>query len=195
MPRLRKVVPTDLSLAELKQLVIVKERMDKLTARRAKLSKELAKVEADLTKLMGGTAKIGRKKTRKKVAKKKKKVAKRKVAKRPRKKAVRRKVAKKAVRKKVAKKVVRKKARKKVGKTRPAIKRAAKSAGKPTLEEVVVSLIKKNGKPMAFQSILRTITKKRLVATKSKNFANVLRRTLSTSKKVKRAGRGIYRVA
>jgi len=47
---------------------------------------------------------------------------------------------------------------------------------------------------MAFKDILATIEKKKLVRTRSKNFANVLRRTLSTSKAVKRVGRGVYGV-
>lgn len=47
---------------------------------------------------------------------------------------------------------------------------------------------------MAFPDLLAKIQKDKLVATKSKNFANVLRRTLSTSKGVKRVGRGIYAV-
>jgi hypothetical protein len=60
-----------------------------------------------------------------------------------------------------------------------------------TVESVVVNLLKKRTKPMAFQDILSTIQKKKLVKTKSKDFANVLRRTLSTSGKVKRVGRGV----
>ncbi len=210
MPRRRKVLPTDLSLAELKRLVAVKERMDKLTSRKAKLEKELAKIEKDLTKLLAGVGKPARKKAgRKKVAKKKavgrprkKKKAvgrprkkkpvgrprKKKPVGRPRKKAAR-KVAKKTV-----KKAVRKVAKKKVRKTGKVLA-SPRRKGKQTLEDVVAGLIKKNGKPLAFQDILATIVKKKLVATKSKNFANVLRRTLSTSKKIKRVGRGVYGTA
>ncbi|MBC8422704.1 hypothetical protein H8E07_01140 [bacterium] len=87
---------------------------------------------------------------------------------------------------KTAKKTVRKaKARKKASPRK-------KTSGKPTVEAVVAAMVRKHGAPMTFQEILGTITKKKLVKTKSKNFANVLRRTLSTSKQLKRVGRGVY---
>ncbi len=73
-------------------------------------------------------------------------------------------------------------------------KTAPKRPAKPGIQDVVVGLIRENGKPMAFQELLARITKGGLVKTKSKNFANVLRRTLSTSKAVKRVGRGVYAV-
>ncbi len=60
---------------------------------------------------------------------------------------------------------------------------------------MIANLIRKKGKPLAFQDMLATIRKKKLVTTKSKNFANVLRRTLSTSKRIKRVGRGVYDLA
>jgi len=41
---------------------------------------------------------------------------------------------------------------------------------------------------------MATIQKKKLIKTKSANFANVLRRTISTSEKIKRVGRGVYRI-
>ena len=72
-------------------------------------------------------------------------------------------------------------------------KRAAGGGG--TLQEVVAGLIRAHGSPMAFQDILRTIQSRKLVKTKSKDFANVLRRTLSTSRLVKRVARGTYGVA
>jgi hypothetical protein len=46
---------------------------------------------------------------------------------------------------------------------------------------------------MAFPEIMATIQKKKLIKTKSANFANVLRRTISTSAKIKRVARGTYR--
>lgn len=55
---------------------------------------------------------------------------------------------------------------------------------------MVVGLMKAHGKPMKFLDILETVQKKKLVKTKSKNFANVLRRTVSTSKKIKNVSRG-----
>ena len=73
---------------------------------------------------------------------------------------------------------------------------AARKAGAPkaTLEEVVARLIGKKGSALPFKEISAAITKGKLFATKSKNFDNVLRRTLSTSKKIKRVGRGLYDV-
>jgi hypothetical protein len=46
-----------------------------------------------------------------------------------------------------------------------------------------------------FRAIMANIKKGKLVKTKSKNFENVLRRTLSTSTTVKRVGRGVYEMA
>jgi hypothetical protein len=100
----------------------------------------------------------------------------------------------------VAKKVVRRVA-KKAG--RPVGKKVVRGVGKktapkrpatPGIQGVVVSLIRANGKPMEFKAILAAIKKGKLVKTKSKDFANVLRRTLSTSTKVKRVARGVYGV-
>jgi len=181
MARPKRVIPTDLSVAEIKKLLAVKARMEPLERKKEKLEKELVKIESDLASLMRGAAPKPRrrKKAKKKVTKKKKKVAKKRV----------RRVARKAT-KKVAKKKARKKTTKKVRKG----KAAPTKKGKKTLEDVVAGLIRSKGKSMAFQDILSTITKKKLVATKSKNFANVLRRTLSTSKKIKRVGRGVYGV-
>ena len=70
---------------------------------------------------------------------------------------------------------------------------AAPKAPRLTVESVVVALLKANKKPMAFPEIMATIQKKKLIKTKSANFANVLRRTISTSSKIKRVGRGVYR--
>jgi len=156
-----KDLAAKLSVDELKHLLAVKQKLATLEKKRSQLAKELAKVEAQIDKLIAGAPK------------------KRRAKKKTRKKATRAKA-------KTAKKTVRTaKARKKA----PARK---KTAGKPTVETVVAELIRKNGKPMTFQDILGTITKKKLVRTKSKNFANVLRRTLSTSKQLKRVGRGVY---
>ena len=70
--------------------------------------------------------------------------------------------------------------------------RPKKAVPKQTLERVLEGLLggKKNG--MAFQEILSTIQRKKLYKTKSKNFENVLRRTISTSKLIKRLDRGVY---
>ena len=132
-------------------------------------------------------AAAGKKTAKKKVAKKK--VAKKKVTKR---KATKKTVVKKKVAKK---KVVKKKAtKKKVAKKKTAKKTTKKKAGAKanTVESVVLGLLKKAKGPLSFQDILSRITEGKLVKTKSKNFANVLRRTLSTSKNVKRPSRGVY---
>jgi hypothetical protein len=91
-----------------------------------------------------------------------------------------------------AKKVGRRKGR------RAAPQRAAggkRRGAQGTLQDVVKGLIRARGTPMAFQDILGAITTQKLVKTRSKNFANVLRRTLSTSKTIKRVSRGVYGVA
>ena len=105
------------------------------------------------------------------------------------------KVAKKRVAKKTAKAAAATK-KKRVNKKAPAKGPAKTSPAKrrPTVESIVVDLLKAHGEPMAFKDILAVIEEKKLVKTKSKNFANVLRRTLSTSKAVKRVGRGVYSV-
>jgi len=97
------------------------------------------------------------------------------------------------------KKTVKKQAAKKPG---PAKHRGRKpAAGKSTgatkmkLEDVIVAVIRKKRSPIAFQDLKARIVTGRLFKTKSGNFDNVLRRTLSTSKMVKRVGRGIYDVA
>ncbi len=156
------------SVAELKKMLAVKEKVGKLEKKKATLEKEIAKIDAEIEKLLSGKP-VRKKVVRKKKAAKKR-VAKRKVAK---KKVVRKKVAKKAAKKRVAK---------------------TTKAPRVTVESVVVDLLKAHGKPMAFQDILSTIQKKKLIKSKSKNFANVLRRTVSASKKIKNVSRGVYRV-
>ena len=63
-----------------------------------------------------------------------------------------------------------------------------------TSDAVLVQVIQKNRKPMAFQDLLATIKKGKLVKTNSKDFANVLRKVLSTSTAVKRVARATYGV-
>jgi len=190
MPRKKSSLLNDLSTADLKRLLAARERIDVLEEEQARLLKELAKVEKELVKLMSNTstarAGIG-KKVRRKLAKKsvRKKSRGKKTSgavKASTKKVTRKKVVRKKV---VGKKVVRKKAA------------AGKStgAGKMKLEDVIVSVIRKNRSPIPFQDLKARILKGKLFKTKSGNFDNVLRRTLSTSKMVKRVGRGIYDVA
>ena len=185
MPRTKTSLLTGMSAADLRRMADVREQLDQLEGLKAKLSKALAKVDKEIADLLGSLT--GKKTTRKKAARKR--VAK----KASRKKAVKAAPKKKAVRvrkKRAGKKVVAKKATKK----RVAKKAAAKKAPRVTVESTVVGLLKGKKNPMAFQDILATIEKKKLVKSKSKNFANVLRRTLSTSKKIKRVSRGLYGV-
>lgn len=193
MPRKMSSLLNDLSTTDLKWLLAARERIDVLEVTKAGLVKELAKVEKELDKLMSDAARAGagatRKVRRKKVAKK--------AARKTGKKATRKKVAGKKV---VKKKVVRRKAagKKSSVKKAPVKKRAkgrASGTGKMKLEDVIVKVIKKHGSPMAFQDLKARILKGKLFKTKSGNFDNVLRRTLSTSKAVKRVGRGIYDLA
>jgi hypothetical protein len=193
MPRKMSSLLNDLSTTDLKRLLAARERLDVLEVEKARLVKELAKVENELGKLMsdatrpgaGATRKVRRKKTAKKAAGKS---AKKKVRKKS--------SPKKVVRKKIVrKKVVRKKAAGKKTSVKKSTVRRSSGAGKLKLEDVIVSVIKKNGSPIAFQDLKARITKGKLFKTKSGNFDNVLRRTLSTSKAVKRVGRGIYDVA
>ena len=86
-----------------------------------------------------------------------------------------------AVKKKTAKKTAKKTSKAK--KTTPP---------RATLEDVIVTLIEKHGGPMSFKDILAAIIDGKLVKTRSSQFDNVLRRTLSTSDRVKRVSRGVY---
>mgnify|MGYP007005251345 CR=1 FL=1 len=72
---------------------------------------------------------------------------------------------------------------------------AAAGKGRVTLEDVIVKVLKGNRGPMPFKEMKKVIVDGKLFKTKSANFDNVLRRTLSTSKAVKRVGRGVYTVA
>jgi len=168
MPRRKSTLLNDLSTADLKQLLAARERLDVLEVERARLVKELAKVEKELGRLMSGTAGAGAGAGKK----------------------VPRKNVKKAV-KKTGKKAV----RKKVAKAKVSQAKQAAGSGKMKLEDVIVAVIRKNRKPVAFQDLKALIVKGKLFKTRSRNFDNVLRRTLSTSSAVQRVGRGIYDIA
>jgi len=159
----------ELSRHDIEKLLAAKDELETLESRRQELLAELAGVEKRLEKLAGRVAGRGAKPTVRRRAK----TAAKKVTRKTTKKAAK-KTAKKATRKTVAKK--------------------AAPKGKLTVEDVVVELIKSQGGPMSFKEILAAITKGKLVKTKSKSFDNVLRRTLSTSKRVKRVARGVYNV-
>ena len=179
MPRNKSSLLNDLSTTDLKRLLAARERIDVLEGEKSRLVKELTRVERELAKLMSGAMGSGPRK---------KKAAKKKVA---RKKVSKKKVAKKKVssKKTTRKKVVKKSAPKKVAAAKP------RGKSKMKLEDVIVAVIKKNRSPIAFQDLKARIVEGKLFKTKSGNFDNVLRRTLSTSKMVKRVGRGIYGVA
>ena len=174
---------TELTREDLEHLLAAKAEIETLEARRAELAAELADVEKKLTGLARavGTP-TGRGKARRKAVKK----------------AGRKKTAKKTVRKAAAKaaKKTAKKTAKKAGKkvAKKATKKAARkpAAGKVRLEDVVMTLIEKNGGTMSFKEISAAIAKGKLYATRSKNFDNVLRRTISTSTRIKRVSRGVY---
>ena len=205
MPKNRAKLLNELSTSDLQDLLAARERIDVLEKEQTRLVKELSVVEKELDKLLAGVGAKPRKKTaRKKVAKKKvtkKKVAKKKVAKR----ATAKKAVKKTAKKTTGKKVVRKKVGRKKAATKKTVRKATRkttrkkvAGGKGTgvkLEDVVAALIKKAGGPVPYKDLYTAIVKGKLYATRSSNFDNVLRRTLSTSKMIKRAGRGVYDLA
>lgn len=200
-----------LSTAELKRLLAARERIDVLEQEKATLLKSLSAVEAELGRLLAGAsggaagpAARRRAKTVKKTAgKPARKGAARKTAKKVAKKTAKRtarkttkKTAKKTTRK-AAGKPARKAAKRSAGKTakKPARKSARQAGGKVRLEDVIVAVLERAGGTLPFKDLYAAIVDGKLFRTKAGNFDNVLRRTLSTSKAVERAGRGIYTLA
>ena len=197
-----------LSTSELKRMLAARERIDVLEAEKARLLKGLAAVDRELAQLLAGAAPAAAGRPRKagrKPAPKKPRATARKAAGATAKKTARKTKCqeegrkKKAAKKKVAKKTARKAGRKKVAK-----KIAKKTAGRPVaraaagrvrLEDVILAVLRKSKKPVTFKKLYATIVDGKLFATKSANFDNVLRRTLSTSDAVARVGRGLYAVA
>lgn len=180
MPRTKASLLKNLTTADLKRLLVARERIDALEKEQAQLTKALAAVEKELARLMaeatGAPQKApARGKTTRAAAVAKKASGR---------KAVRGKgAARKAATKKSASR------KKSPGK----VSRAA--SGKVTLEDVVAAVIGKQKGPVAFKDLYAAIVKGKLFHSKSSNFDNVLRRTLSTSTKIKRVGRGLYEVA
>jgi len=217
MAKRAKTILTNISAAELRRMLAIKEKLEKLEDRRKTVAAELTKLDKEIEKILAGGAPATRRKkvVKKKAAKKKagrRKVAKKKVAAKKAGARSGRKVVKKAARKtakkttkkaakktvkaaakKTGRRVAKKPGRRKVAK-KPARKRAAQGKGGATLEDVVIGVIKAAGKEMSFPDIRDTITSKKLYQSKSKNFDNVLRRTISTAKGIKRVGRGVYAV-
>ncbi len=182
MPRKNSSILTDLSTGDLKRLLAARERIDVLESERQRLVKELGRVEKELGRLLaGGTPAVAKAGKKAKAVKKKrgrKKVAARKAA------GARKTGTKRAGGKKVV--------GKKVGRKKTS---ARKGAARVKLEDVVLGVLKKNGAPMNFKELFSTIVDGKLFRSKSKNFDNVLRRTLSTSKLIKRVSRGVYDAA
>lgn len=156
----------DLSRADIEKLLAAKSEVEALENRRTELQKELVAVDKQIERLIGKA--VGKKAIR-----------------RPAKKATK-KVAKKAAKK------VAKKAMKKVAKKAPKKSRKASAKPKMKLEDVVYTILEKNGGPMTFKDIFATIVEGKLYKSRSDKFDNVLRRTLSTSEKIKRISRGVY---
>ena len=90
-----------------------------------------------------------------------------------------------------AKRAAAKPAAKKARRKADATKAPATSA--PTIETIVLDLLKANGAPMALQDIMATIKKQKLVKSKAADFSGVVRQMLSKSSRIKRVGRGVYR--
>lgn len=182
-----------LSTGELKRMLAARERIDVLEAEKARLLKGLAAVDRELGQLLAGAEPGAAQQPSRRKAKKvgKKKVGKKKVGQR---KVGKKKVAKKKAAKKTAGKKTAGTTRKRVG--RKVGKKVARSAaGRVRLEDVILAVLRKAGKPVAFKKLYATIVDGKLFATRSSNFDNVLRRTLSTSTSIERVGRGLYAVA
>ena len=184
MPSTKSSLLNTLTTADLKRLLAARERIDTLEKEKAQLVKALTAIEKELAKLMAdATTRTGRKssvrkKVRRKAAGRKKKV-----------------VGKATAVKAKAKTKTKTKTKARTGKKTSTRKAGASVKGKLKLEDVVAKVINKKKGPVAFKDIYAAIVKGKLFKSKSSNFDNVLRRTLSTSKKIKRVGRGIYDVA
>ncbi|MDD5719702.1 MAG: hypothetical protein PHQ53_08455 [Candidatus Krumholzibacteria bacterium] len=191
-----------LSRADLQNLLAAKVEIEELQERRAVLQKELGTIENALLRLLGKAAGVrGRGKKSKQVpAKSAKSARSAKSAKSTKSaklaKSVKPAKKKKAAKRKLAKPGPQRAAKRPAGTSRrgkPSVTASGRAAGgRITLEDVVVSVLKRHGEPLPFKVLLQTIVGGKLFKTRSANFENVLRRTLSTSKRVKRVGRGVY---
>jgi hypothetical protein len=154
-----------LSLKELeKQVKTMKNRVEVLSAQKAKHEKALASIDNELASLVGNSANGA--------PRKKRKVVKRKVAKKAKKKATK-KAAKKKAKKKPGPKPGKKKAKtgKKAVVKKKAVKRTAKKKdGKPGLTDFVRSKVK--GGPKSVDKLAKSAAK---AGYKSGNLAQVIR--------------------
>ncbi len=184
MPRKKSKLATAPTAAKRKQLATTQVQFKKLESRLAALDKEYAALQAATGQLAAGL--LGGAASRVKASAAAKASGRSSKAKPGRKPGVQ-----------VGKKVAAAKAKPgRKPKVQVVTKRGRPAANKPprqTVESVVIALLKANKKPMAFPEIMATIQKRKLIKTKSANFANVLRRTISTSRAIKRVSRGTYR--
>lgn len=182
MAKRKTSVLSDLTTAQLKRLLAARERIDVLESEKNRLLKELAGVDKELARLEAGAPVAkGKPGPKKKTAKKK---------------AAKKKTTKKKVTKKTAGKTVRKTV-KKAGRGKTAGRKSVSKSvgGRVPLEDVIVAALKKAGGQASFKDLLAAIVDGKLYKSKAARFDNVLRRTLSTSKKIRRVGRGVYSAA
>ncbi len=187
-------VLSELSRDELERLLAAKDEIERLEARRHELKEELASVEQTLDRLVHEATGTGRGSGRTAAARQGTGKATRKGAKKA---AKTRKTARKTSARKSAGKAAGdgKTAAKKTPRrgSRPSGKRGSAGDG-GTLEDVIVKVLQEHGEPMSFKALLESIVMNKLFVSRSKNFDNVLRRTLSTSDRVKRVSRGVYAI-
>jgi hypothetical protein len=190
-------VLSELSRDELERLLAAKSEIERLEARRQELREELDTVEQALdrlvhqaTKTRQGGDRSGASTARQAAGKGSRKTGK---------------GSRKTAGKKTARKAASKAASKKAGGGKAAAKKTSRRSARPargrgtagdggTLEDVIVRVLQEHGEPMSFKALLESIVMNKLFVSRSKNFDNVLRRTLSTSDRVKRVARGVYAV-
>jgi len=188
MARQTAALLSKLSTRDLKRLLAARERIDELEKERDKLRTALDRVEHELRRLIEGALDGGKGASKRKPGRPRGSVNKG-----VRKQAGRKKATKKnATKKKVARQTTRQPAARKVTAKKA---KSRKASGRIKLEDVILSLLKKRGGPMAYKELYAAVVEGKLFVSKSGNFDNVMRRTLSTSKLVKRVGRGIYGIA
>jgi hypothetical protein len=152
-----------LTVTQIQSLLSIKQRL----AAREKLQAELKSMDALIDRMARGTAIVAGSSTRR----------------RRRRKATAKATARTGR--------VARKAAARVGRASAITRRGRGRDGK-SLEQTIVDVIKGYGKPMPFPIIKSTIMRGKLFKTRSSNFDNVLRRTISASRAIKRVRRGVY---
>jgi hypothetical protein len=167
MPKNLGSLARSLSVEEIKSLLVMKEQLIEAEARRATIEQELRKIDGEIVKLV---KKLG--------------------ASSPRRATSSRKPTTRRRRTRAAASTKRRTTR---GKARAGAQSArGRGRGGKSLEQVIIDLIHSKGGKMLFPDIKSTIVRRKLFATRSKNFDNVLRRTISSSRKIKRVARATY---